>query len=179
MGEVVENGGAEIAEKPVMVAVDESECSHCALMWVIDNLKESITTKSPLLIFMAQPPPASSITFAAPLGAARMYCPPTPEFANNMQENHRKLTVALLERAKDICASHGVTAKTVTEIGDAKTAICAAVLKYNVNLLVLGERGLGKIKRAILGSVSNYCVQNAKCPVLVVKKPQSSTGEIL
>lgn len=40
-----------------------------------------------------------------------------------------------------------VTAKTVTDIGDAKTAICAAVLKYNVNLLVLGERGLGKIKR--------------------------------
>ncbi|XP_050374457.1 universal stress protein A-like protein [Argentina anserina] len=172
MGEVVENGGAEIAEKPVMVAVDESECSHYALMWVIDNLKESITAQKPLLIFMAQPPPANNLTFAAALGSARMYCPPTTEFTNNMQENHRKLTTALLERAKDICASHGVTAKTVTEIGDAKTAICAAVLKHNVSMLVLGARGLGKIKRAIIGSVSNYCVQHAKCPVLVVKKPQ-------
>ncbi|KAL6187998.1 hypothetical protein ACLB2K_039393 [Fragaria x ananassa] len=147
MGEVVDNGGAaESGEKPVMVAVDESECSHYALMWVIDNLKESINTNSPLHIFMAQPPPANNITFAASLGAARMYCPPNPEFTNNMQENHTKLTTALLERAKDICASHGallnqdmVTAKTVTDIGDAKTAICAAVLKHNVKLLVLGE----------------------------------------
>lgn len=78
MGEVVDNGGAaESGEKPVMVAVDESECSHYALMWVIDNLKESINTNSPLLIFMAQPPPANNITFAAPLGSARMYCPPS------------------------------------------------------------------------------------------------------
>lgn len=175
MGEVVENaGGAESTEKRVMVAIDESECSHYALMWVLDNLKESLTDKSPLLIFMAQPPPANNITFAAPLGSARMYCPGslTPEFSSSVQENHRKLTVALLERAKDICARQGVNAKAVTEIGDAKAAICAAVLKHNVNFLVLGERGLGKIKRAILGSVSNYCVKNAKCPVLVVKKPQ-------
>lgn len=76
MGEVVENaGGAESTEKRVMVAIDESECSHYALMWVLDNLKESITDKSPLLIFMAQPPPVNNITFAAPLGSARMYCP--------------------------------------------------------------------------------------------------------
>lgn len=40
-----------------------------------------------------------------------------------------------------------VNARTVTEIGDAKAAICAAVLKHNVNFLVLGERGLGRIKR--------------------------------
>lgn len=31
-----------------------------------------------------------------------------PEFANSVQENHKKLTAALLDRAKEICAERGV-----------------------------------------------------------------------
>jgi len=30
--------------------------------------------------------------------------------------------------------------------------------------------------RAFLGSVSNHCAQNVKCPVLIVKKPKSTAG---
>ncbi|KAG2664133.1 hypothetical protein I3843_16G064200 [Carya illinoinensis] len=169
--EILGGGGAE-TERKVMVAIDESEYSHYALIWVLDNLKESIT-KSPLVIFMAQPPTKSNYTYAAALGSARMYCPVSanPEFVASVQENHKKLALAFLEKAKDICASRGVNAKTLTEVGDPSTAICDAVQKFNINLLVLGERGLGKLKRTLLGSVSNYCVQNANCPVLVVRKP--------
>ncbi|XP_009356876.1 universal stress protein YxiE-like [Pyrus x bretschneideri] len=174
MGEAIARG----AEKRVMVAIDESECSHYALMWALDNLKDSIT-KSPLIIFTAQTPSAGNVIFSASLGSARMYYPmsSSQEFVNSSQENHRKFALGLLEKAKEICANHGVNAETVTEVGDPKAAICDAVQKHNINLLILGERGLGKIKRAILGSVSNYCVQNAKCPVLVVKKSQAE-GEV-
>lgn len=70
MAEVV--GGK--AEKKVMVAIDESEGSHFALVWVLENLKETITN-SQLVIFMAQPPTKSNYTFAASLGSARLYCP--------------------------------------------------------------------------------------------------------
>lgn len=75
MAEAVKANG-EI-ERKVMVAIDESEYSHYALIWVLDNLKESIT-KSPLVIFMAQPPPHTNYTFPASLGSARMYCPVSP-----------------------------------------------------------------------------------------------------
>ena len=67
-----ENGGARL-ERKVMVAIDDSECSHYALMWVLDNLEESIT-KSPLVIFNAQPPPTNNSFTAAALSSARMYC---------------------------------------------------------------------------------------------------------
>ncbi|XP_021637893.2 uncharacterized protein LOC110633555 isoform X2 [Hevea brasiliensis] len=158
-------------ERKVMLAIDESEYSHYALIWVLDNLKESLT-KSPLFIFMAQPPP-KNYPFAASLGSARMYCSVSaaPDFVNSVKENNKKLALAFLEKAKEICASRGVNAEIITEEGDPKTAICNVVQKLNISMLVLGERGLGKIKRALLGSVSNYCVQYAKCPVLVVKKP--------
>ncbi|XP_002283457.2 uncharacterized protein LOC100249069 isoform X1 [Vitis vinifera] len=166
----VEGGGPQVHKK-VMVAIDENECSYHALMWVLHNLKESIGN-SPLVIFNAQPPPYRNNTFAASLGTARMYCPVSaaPEFINNVQEQNKKVSAALLEKAKSICSSQGVNAETISEVGDAQQAICDAVQKLNITLLILGDRGIGKIKRAFLGSVSNHCVNNAKCPVLVVKK---------
>lgn len=167
----VENGGG-LLERKVMVAIDDSECSHYALMWVLDNLEESIT-KSPLVIFNAQPPPTNNSFTAAALSSARMYCSvsATPEYTYTIQEQNRKLAFALLEKAKEICAGRGVDAETLTEVGDPQSTICDAVQRLNISLLVLGERGIGKIKRAIQGSVSSYCLHNAKCPVLVVKKP--------
>ncbi|KAL3731461.1 hypothetical protein ACJRO7_028353 [Eucalyptus globulus] len=160
-------------DRNVMVAIDESDYSHYALMWVLDNLKESVE-RSTLLIFMAHPPPRPVSTFQASLSSARVYCSvsPTPDLVKSVEANNKKLTSAYLDKAKEICANRGVRAETIADVGDPKVAICDAVLKYNVSLLVMGERGIGKIRRALIGSVSNYCVQYAKCPVLVVRKPE-------
>lgn len=55
---------------------------------------------------------------------------------------------------------------------DPKEAICQAVEEMQADLLVLISRGLGKIKRALLGSVSDYLAHHACCPVLVLKPPK-------
>ncbi|RVX12514.1 hypothetical protein CK203_011816 [Vitis vinifera] len=65
-----------------------------------------------------------------------------------------------------------VYAETITEVGDPKEAICKAVEKLNIQFLVLDSHGRGAFGRAFLGSVSNYWSHNAKCPVLVVRKPE-------
>jgi nucleotide-binding universal stress UspA family protein len=39
-------------------------------------------------------------------------------------------------------------------------------------LIVLGSRGLGGVKRALMGSVSDSVVRHAHCPVLVVRKEE-------
>jgi len=38
----------------------------------------------------------------------------------------------------------------------------------HARMLVVGSRALGPIQAAILGSVSRYCAQHARCPVVVV-----------
>ena len=43
------------------------------------------------------------------------------------------------------------------------------------DLVVMGSRGLGGIKRALLGSVSDSVVRRAHCPVLVVRKERPKT----
>jgi Universal stress protein family len=35
-------------------------------------------------------------------------------------------------------------------------------------LLVVGSRGHGQVFEAVLGSVSQYCVRHAACPVVVI-----------
>ncbi|MCW4023169.1 MAG: universal stress protein [Candidatus Bathyarchaeota archaeon] len=40
----------------------------------------------------------------------------------------------------------------------------------NVELIVIGSRGLGGIKEIFLGSVSDRVTNEAKCPVLIVKE---------
>ncbi|KAL0662991.1 hypothetical protein Bca4012_099828 [Brassica carinata] len=58
--------------------------------------------------------------------------------------------------------------------GDPKEMICQAVEQTHVDLLVVGSRGLGMIKRVFLGSVSDYCAQHAKCPILIVRPPRET-----
>lgn len=39
----------------------------------------------------------------------------------------------------------------------------------HADLLVVGNRGHGGFTEALLGSVGQYCVHRAKCPVVVVR----------
>ena len=38
-----------------------------------------------------------------------------------------------------------------------------------VSMIVMGTRGLGTVRRTILGSVSDYVVHHATCPVVVCR----------
>ena len=40
----------------------------------------------------------------------------------------------------------------------------------NAMLIVIGSRGLGKVRRTILGSVSDYVLHHAACPVFICRK---------
>jgi nucleotide-binding universal stress UspA family protein len=46
--------------------------------------------------------------------------------------------------------------------------LCAFAKDSGARALVVGSRGRGGVKRALLGSVSDHVVRNAPCPVVVV-----------
>jgi nucleotide-binding universal stress UspA family protein len=90
----------------------------------------------------------------------------------------------LLEKAKASVAGaifddarsklpEGWSTKVETVIGDepARLGILHAARDWKADLIVVGARGLGSIKRMMLGSVSRAVTQSALVPVLVAKPP--------
>jgi len=51
--------------------------------------------------------------------------------------------------------------------GDPGSAICRLADELSARAIVLGSRGRGGLRRAVLGSVSDHVVRNAPCPVVV------------
>jgi nucleotide-binding universal stress UspA family protein len=53
--------------------------------------------------------------------------------------------------------------------GDPGPALCRLAGEVAASALIVGSRGRGGLRRAFLGSVSDYVVRNAPCPVIVTK----------
>ncbi|KAK1301036.1 hypothetical protein QJS10_CPB13g00429 [Acorus calamus] len=68
------------------------------------------------------------------------------EFIRSLHEQQQKVSLALLEQAKEMCAGQGVVAETITEVGDPRETICETVDKLKVNLLIMGNHGRGAIQ---------------------------------
>jgi len=51
-------------------------------------------------------------------------------------------------------------------------AIIHLAEELGAGLIVMGSRGLGGVRRALMGSVSDSVVRHAHCPVMVVRPEQ-------
>ena len=65
----------------------------------------------------------------------------------------------------------GVSVERRVETGDAGTAICRVADELDADVIVIGSRGRGAFKRALLGSVSTHVANNSGRPVVVVGEP--------
>lgn len=74
----------------------------------------------------------------------------------------------ILDRAASL-VPEGVKSKELRVSGSPGPAVVEAASDQNADMIVMGSRGLGMIKAALLGSVSQYVVEQAHCPVMVVK----------
>jgi len=62
-----------------------------------------------------------------------------------------------------------ITAEAFSETGSPAVVILDFAASENMDMIIMGSRGLGVVKGVLLGSVSQYIVEQAKCPVLVIK----------
>lgn len=158
----------------VVVAVDGSEESMNALKWSLQNL--NLRTQGPdsesgsFIVLHVQSPPSiaaglnpGAIPFGGPSGLE------VPAFTAAIAAHQKRITDAVLNHALQISSQFNVRPKTHVLVGDPKDMICEAVENLKADLLVMGSRAFGPIKRMFLGSVSNYCTHHANCPVTVVK----------
>jgi nucleotide-binding universal stress UspA family protein len=85
-------------------------------------------------------------------------------------ERDEKEARELLEtQVEGIKAAGDTVAQAHLRMGKADEQIVVLAEELGADLIVMGSRGLGGVKRALMGSVSDSVVRHAHCPVLVVR----------
>lgn len=162
-------GGAPSSPRRVVVAVDESEESMHALSWCLTNVVSAAPPPAVVLVHARSPP--RPFYYPAIDGAGTGYVL-SQQVRDCMEQYMASAADTVVAKAKSICtaAFPNVRVETCVEKGDPRDVICGAAEKAGADMLVMGSHGYGFLQRALRGSVSNHCVQNCRCPVVVVKK---------
>ncbi len=105
------------------------------------------------------------------------YRPPfdIPEYGEQLEEALRRLErgarKTLDEQVHKIGEAGGTVAEAHLRTGGRRDQqIVRLAEEIGADLIVIGSRGLGGVRRALMGSVSDSVVRHAHCPVLVVRK---------
>jgi nucleotide-binding universal stress UspA family protein len=86
-------------------------------------------------------------------------------------EAHEKEAQQLLEAQVERMKGAGATvAQAHLRMGRADEEIVDLAQSIGAGLIVMGSRGQGRLRRALVGSVSGSVVRHAHCPVTVVRE---------
>lgn len=99
---------------------------------------------------------------------------PAPEASTSalvlkFAEAARKAGIGILADGEKKVKTEGVHVETLLKKGHTVEEILKTAREGEFDLIVMGARGLSKIKEIFLGSVSHGVTRHAPCPVLVVK----------
>ncbi|KAK6139740.1 hypothetical protein DH2020_026500 [Rehmannia glutinosa] len=128
----------------VLVAIDESDGSFCALRWALDQLFSNYPV-SPGLELQQQEQNSITLVNVQPLFQPFIY--PAGPVIDAVKKAQEENAANILSRALQMCRQKKVKAETLILQGDPKDKICQAAEELHVDLVILGSRGLGTIKR--------------------------------
>jgi nucleotide-binding universal stress UspA family protein len=136
----------------ILVALDGSPDADQALSDAID-LAECEHARMTLFSSVPSPP---AFAFTTPGGLA----------LSDVAEKAQQETEAILKEAAGR-VPEGVSVTTVMKLEPAKPALLAQIESGGHDLVVMGSRGLGAVRSALLGSVSHYVLHHCRVPVLI------------
>lgn len=143
----------------ILAPVDDAPAALEALRWAA-RLSEQLDARVIVLHVVA----AGLMTHVLAAAAVVSGSPP-------VEPGGTHAAAAASDRWLDIALRAGVRADRVTSevaFGEAALEIIAAAKRLDAGLIVMGRRGAGGVRRAVLGSVVDKVLRHAPCPVLVV-----------
>jgi nucleotide-binding universal stress UspA family protein len=133
----------------IVVGIDGSASSIDALRWAV---RQAQLTGAVVEALMAWQYPAGAV----------------PPGTQDFQAESRQALDGAIEGA--FSAAPPVQVTRVVEEGE--PALTLVGRSTNAALLVIGSRGHGTFVGMLIGSVSQYCVTHAHCPVVVLRGPE-------
>lgn len=134
--------------------------------------KGRLLTMSVFLAFNGRPASQRALDFA--INYSKMSKLPlyiyTFLVSNDIVENEERLAEVknCMKEAEELAKKEGIDVHLVVEPGPSAENILAAATRFNSDIIVVGRSDKTFIDRVVLGSVSQYVVDHAKCNVVVV-----------
>jgi len=149
----------------ILVAVDGSEHSQKALEYAIGltgKFDGKITVVNVYSIVVPQAQPIDGLSTPVMSGTSAT-------IAAKIAENAKLRGERVLAESEQFAKTRGVSVEKVLREGDAVNEIVAEAKAGKFDLVVVGHRGMSKLKELFLGGVSEGVSHKAPCPVLIVK----------
>ncbi len=140
--------------KHIMIPYDKSEPANRAFEYAVDLAKKYNSTISIVSCVVIQ-------------------VPTDPYFGTAYMETTKLLredALSSISKLEPRLRESNIPFKTeVLEVISITESLISYSELHNVDLIIIGSRGLGGFKKLLLGSVASGVSQHSKCPVLIVK----------
>ena len=145
----------------ILLATDGSSHARRATRWLRDLPLAADATVAVLTVGTLDAPPRDAQTMTELRAAV-----------------HRKAR-SVAERAAKTLRRRWPRVDVITREGDPRVEIVHVADEMRIGMIVLGARGLGRIKRFLIGSTSLAAARYAPCPVAIVRGRPPKTGRVL
>ncbi len=133
----------------VVVGVDGSENSVEAVRWAVDYARAKGLNVRVISAF--------DIPW-------RIFITPT-----STDENYADAAKEALDSPMERAFPDGTDLQIKRQVVQGRPELALGAASKNAVVLVIGSHGVGLLPGVTLGSVANYCVNHASCPVVVVR----------
>jgi len=147
--------------KRILLPTDGSECAARAANVAIEIARKF---EAELVVLYVIGVPATAVAKA---GLSYGHEVALKEYFESARKEAEKIVdeVIRIAKAKDVKATRLIRDYAVSVV----ETILDQATKSNVDLIVLGTRGLTRFKKLLIGSVSSEVVNHANCSVLIVR----------
>ena len=142
----------------IVVGVDGSEPAAAALRWASEEAKLRKATLVAVHAWTFVAPAAVGEPGVIPVAAATLM--------DDLALERAAAEESLAQSVTEVLGSDEPVELVVAEGSPGDAVVEAAA---GADLVVVGSRGRGGIKSALLGSVSSHVAHNAPCPVVIVR----------
>lgn len=108
-----------------------------------------------------------SVSFTSAFGAA---------FGNVDKKLESESNTKLDEIGKQIHMNNGITVKSITEVGRIYRKIVDVAKRENIDIIIMGTRGVSGYKKFNVGTNTSKVVEEAGCPVISVQTHSKKIG---
>ena len=144
--------------KKILVALDGSKSANCALDLALDVAEKY--SVSILLVSVFNP-------YLQRLRPSYLTMEDIQPCLEKQKDHHKEILSEALKKANRL--KPNINISTELKEGRPVDKIIETAKEGNVDLIVMGSRGLGGITQLLLGSVSDRVADHAPCAVLIVK----------